>query len=204
MNLLRRTFLKASAGVALAAAAMSKGLTLLDEPELLIADSHKDWIEDKGDFYIVRVPDYKTFARETLDKPTILLLGENSTAKDLDIDGYLNVEIGNYSHFLDSRIDSSKYLVSTGRPVVNIQFKVYGLNKTPTTGASVTGLYATGNVYNALVDLKTCFADKLKDLESTAGNHSKWADVKLVGMEGYVEPKWPMWEPVKAKLTNKK
>ena len=68
----------------------------------------------------------------------------------------------------------------------------------------VTRNYTTGNVYNALVDLKTCFADKLKDLESTAGNHSKWADVKLVGMEGYVEPKWPMWEPVKAKLTNKK
>jgi hypothetical protein len=66
MNLLRRTFLKASAGVALAAAAMSKGLTLLDEPELLIADSHKDWIEDRGEFYIVRVPDYKTFARQAL------------------------------------------------------------------------------------------------------------------------------------------
>jgi hypothetical protein len=145
MNLLRRTFLKVSASVALASAAMSKGLILLDEPELPIADNYKDWIEDRGNFYIVRVPDYKTFAKETLDKPTILLLGENSIAKDLDINGYLNVEISNRSQFISTRVDSSKYIVSVDRPIINIKFKLYGLNKTPAMDACVSGLHAIGS-----------------------------------------------------------
>jgi len=124
---------------------MSKGLTLLDEPELLIADSHKDWIEDKGEFYIVRVPDYKTFARETLNKPTILLLGENSIAKDLDINGYLNVELSHESLFIDSRIDSSKYITTLDRSIVYIKSKNYGVNKPTATGVRVSGLHAIGN-----------------------------------------------------------
>lgn len=68
----------------------------------------------------------------------------------------------------------------------------------------ITRNYTTGNVYKALVELKACFADKLKDLESTAGNHAKWADVKLPGMDDYAEPKWPMWEAVPTKATVKK
>ena len=68
----------------------------------------------------------------------------------------------------------------------------------------ITRNYTTGNVYKALVELKACFADKLKDLESTAGNHAKWSDVKLPGMDDYAEPKWPMWEAVPTKATVKK
>lgn len=64
----------------------------------------------------------------------------------------------------------------------------------------ITRNYTTGNVFTMLANLKACFADKRLDIESTASNHAKWSDVKLPGSEGYVEPKWPMWEagPVKA------
>lgn len=67
----------------------------------------------------------------------------------------------------------------------------------------VTRNYTTGNVFNALTKLRSCMREKLVELESTAGNHAKWTDVKLPGMEGYIEPKWPMWEPAATKPPKK-
>jgi hypothetical protein len=73
MNTTRRTFLRLT-GAAAGALVIAK----YAEPLAVLAD-HGPWVEDKGDFYIVRVPDFKTFANEHLEKPTIFLLGESAT-----------------------------------------------------------------------------------------------------------------------------
>ena len=80
--LLRRAFLKLAGASAVAAYA---------EPMIALESARHEWVEDRGDFYLIRVPDFKTFARESLDKPTILILGASAKALDVLVDGYLNV-----------------------------------------------------------------------------------------------------------------
>ena len=60
----RRSFLSVLAG-----ASAALGLARYAEPFALTPDAHHEWVEDKGDYVIIRVPDFKTFARETINKP---------------------------------------------------------------------------------------------------------------------------------------
>lgn len=114
----RRAFLRA-----LGAAAAAIGITRYAEPELLIPDVHHDWIEDRGDFYVVRVPDFKTFANETLNKPTIFLLGQESTMKYVEVNSYANIAMGLGASVLSSRFDSSKAQAGKPRATVNVNVK---------------------------------------------------------------------------------
>lgn len=77
----RRSFLKLSAAA---------GITLYAEPLILLPDG-VPWVEDKGDFYILRVPDGKSVNGLKLDKPTIVLAGAKSIISNVDIDGFCNI-----------------------------------------------------------------------------------------------------------------
>ena len=78
-----------------------------------------DWVEDRGDFYIVRVPDYKTFSNEVLDKPTVFLLGDQTTVRGVSIDGYANVYSKNgYIRIVESRFDCSLHTFDTNRNII--------------------------------------------------------------------------------------
>lgn len=85
--------------------------------ELIKPEKHT-WIEDKGDFYIVRVPEYKTFAKEVLDKPTIFLMDHHSTVTQVDVKGYSNIKMSGCCTVTESRFDISKMITEQERSVV--------------------------------------------------------------------------------------
>lgn len=82
-------------------------ITKYSEPIVQVKSSH-EWIEDKGDFAIVRVPDFKTFANETIAKPTIFILGQQSIVKQVDVTGFANVYAKQGGMVFGSRFDASK------------------------------------------------------------------------------------------------
>jgi len=111
----RRGFLKVLSAI-LGTAAIATYV----EPIFTFQESYSDWIEDKGDFFIVRVPDFKKFSGETLDNPTIFILGQKSTVSDVVVNGYANISAQYGGRVLDSRFDASKMTTQNPREVVKI------------------------------------------------------------------------------------
>jgi len=111
-------------------------LATYTEPLIKLAtpESHK-WIEDKGDFYIVRVPMYKSFTKEHLDRPTIFLMDNYSIVSDVTVIGYSNFKTQG------SRIISNCCFDITNTKTVNERSAVLFYNKY--TDDVITGL----NVY---------------------------------------------------------
>ena len=113
MTVERRGFLK------LAAAFIGgMAVTKYVEPIIQVANTHKDWIEDKGDFCIVRVPDFKTFSSEVIEKPVIFILGANSVVRYVDVLGYVNLYGPNGGMVDNCRFDASRMVTEHGRHVV--------------------------------------------------------------------------------------
>lgn len=108
-ELKRRGFLKLGA-VTVGGLAVTK----YAEPFITTPES-KDWITDKGDYVIVRVPDYKTFAREVIDKPAIFILGTRSFVSGVDVTGFVNVAFSPGSVFEQSRINCEKVIAQGAR-----------------------------------------------------------------------------------------
>jgi len=134
MSLNRRTFAKI--GTALAGSLV---LAKYAEPLALVPNEYRDWIEDRGDFFIVRVPDYKTFARETLNKPTIILMGERSTVRDVEIQGCTNIHAPKGGAISQCMFDVRSMVFEKPREVIRLAAEglhvmdctVYGNDFTP-------------------------------------------------------------------------
>lgn len=107
----RRSFLALAGATSLACYA---------EPFTLIQDARHEWIEDKGDYVIIRVPDFKTFASETISKPAILLLGQGATARDVEFGSYLNLHGKPQSRLMKFRLDASRATTQTPRPTLRM------------------------------------------------------------------------------------
>lgn len=114
--LVRRTFLK------LAGAVSALGLVRYEEPLQAIPNERVgDWIEDRGDFYIVRVPRWKSFANEFLHKPTIFLLEEGSLISHIGVLGFVNLQSPHGATAIDLAIDASRCSVRRKRPILEVQ-----------------------------------------------------------------------------------
>ncbi len=83
--MLRRTFAKLGAILVGGAPVINYA-----EPLAIVRSTAKDWVEDCGDFYVVRVPASGVFARETMDKPTLILAGPHSIIRDCEFNGFVN------------------------------------------------------------------------------------------------------------------
>lgn len=99
----RRGFLKM-----LGALGASTGLVTYAEPLMKLAPVRHEWIEDRGDFVIIRVPDYKSFAHEVIEKPAIMFLGYGAAAEFLEFRSYLNVDFGQGSWLRHSEVDTTR------------------------------------------------------------------------------------------------
>lgn len=101
LELTRRGFIKL--GVS-AAGLATIGIKFTEEPT-------KNWITDSGDFYTVVVPDGKILAGERFDKPVLLILGDYSVAKQLEVDGFVNIHSKNkgVGRLEDSHISLEKF-----------------------------------------------------------------------------------------------
>jgi hypothetical protein len=110
----RRVFMKL-------ATAMVGGVAIATyaEPLALVKYDAK-WVTDKGGYYIVRIPDYMTFAHEDLDKPTIFLLGEQSRVRDVSVLGFANIAAPNGGAIDGLKVDASKVRAQTPRHTVII------------------------------------------------------------------------------------
>jgi hypothetical protein len=82
-ELTRRGFLRLAG-----AAALAVTLPLYREvPQLVVPKpfNQRDWIEDQGDFYVVRVPEGRTMTREQLlDKPVVFFMGARSALEAVE------------------------------------------------------------------------------------------------------------------------
>lgn len=102
MNLTRRGFMKllgASAGAA------AVGLPVFGD-KFEIINQQERWVHDKGDYLIVRVPDFKTFANEVFEKPVLFLMGKESSVSGVICKGFANIYGSNQFLFKDCLFDS--------------------------------------------------------------------------------------------------
>lgn len=120
--MLRRTFLK----VLGASAAVASAPQLYREAHRFVAKP-KDWIEDHGDFLVVRVPDGMTFAKEKLGKPVLLFMGNRTRFHDCEITGFCNVYAGKEFAITDTVFDVSQMRLTEVRAAVHLLKGSHGL-----------------------------------------------------------------------------
>lgn len=120
--MLRRTFLK----VLGAGAAVASAPQLYREAHRFVAKP-KDWIEDHGDFLVVRVPDGKTFAKERLRKPVLLFMGNRTLFHDCEIAGFCNVYAGEEFAITDTFFDVSQMRLTEDRAALHLLKGSHGL-----------------------------------------------------------------------------
>lgn len=108
----RRSFLKL--GVAL-------GLVRYTEPIAALVEPVNPWIEDRGDFLIVRVPDGKTLAREVFSKPAIVWLGACSILRDVECQSFVNFAAKPGSLVQHVSVDCSRVATDRQRAAVLVR-----------------------------------------------------------------------------------
>lgn len=133
MKIERRGFLKLAAAVI-----GGMAVTKYAEPLIQVAGAHHDWIEDKGDYCIIRVPDFKTFANEIIAKPVIFIMGEQAIVRSVDVGGFANVYAPKGGMVDACRFDGSRMVTEQKRPLVNIKGD----------GLMVTGVHFIGGPNN--------------------------------------------------------
>lgn len=111
----RRGFLKTS--MALIGGAV---IATYVEPLITLVNTPRDWIEDRNDFYIVRIPDGKTFAKETLTKPTLFVFGLGSVVDRVQVSGFVNLCGGAGTRVTNSFFDCSKCFIEGRKSVVHV------------------------------------------------------------------------------------
>jgi hypothetical protein len=111
----RRTFVKKSM-------ALVGGLSVITyaEPKVLFFKD-VDWVTDKGDYYIVKVPDFKMLSREIFDKPCIILLGERAVVSDVRVQGFVNITAPRCGLVKDCHFDASSSQVLRDRPAMIVE-----------------------------------------------------------------------------------
>lgn len=109
----RRAFLKLTGKAATAVVGAGSGLLVFEEP--LIASPYKRWITDKGDWFEVFVPAWKTLAKETFDKPILLILGRGATFADCRVNGFANVLVPESGSIRESFFNASGCISKHGR-----------------------------------------------------------------------------------------
>ena len=113
--MLRRGFLKMVGAVA------ALGVTKYAEPMVPVAPEYRDWIEDRGDFFILRVPDFKSFAGEVLNKPSLILLGRRAELRNTTVHGYTNLYVPQGGLVSESTFDGSSMKTARDRGTLWVQ-----------------------------------------------------------------------------------
>lgn len=119
-NLSRRGFIAAASALAAtvsAAMSLPPGIKLLNETDNEEpVNLSKDWITDKGDYYIVHVPEGKTFSGEMLDKSTVFYTEQFSRVNNVSVMGFANVILLSDScQFTNSEIDARNTRLASGK-----------------------------------------------------------------------------------------
>lgn len=146
-NLSRRGFIAAASALAAtvsAAMSLPPGIKLLNETDNEEpVNLSKEWITDKGDYYIVHVPEGKTFSGEMLDKSTVFYMEQFSRVNNVSVMGFANVILlSDTCQFTNSDIDATTTRLASGkeRPVMILDSR-YSNGK---PNSVFRGIYARG------------------------------------------------------------
>lgn len=115
----RRGFLVVASGLVTTisdAMRPTQGLIALVETENESpVESVSDWITDKGDFYVVRVPAGKTFSIDLLDKSSVFYLENAATVTRTSVNGFVNVVFEtNLGQVKECYFDPTKTVLASG------------------------------------------------------------------------------------------
>jgi len=113
-DLCRRGFLKLATTMIGGIAVAQYSMPVVELPQL------HEWVTDMGDYYVVRIPAFRTFANEKLDKPSVFLFGERSVARNLEIKGYADFHFRQGMTFKDSVVDATGFLIDGRTDVVEL------------------------------------------------------------------------------------
>lgn len=119
-NLSRRGFMvAASALVATVSQAMNlnKGIvSLIETDKEAPVEKANEWITDRGDFYIVRVPEGKTFSKHDFDKSVVFYLEHQATVSMVSVMGFTNLILeSDAARFTDGYLDCSNTKLASGK-----------------------------------------------------------------------------------------
>lgn len=142
MELTKRGFLKLGA-------ALVGGVSLMRYAEPAIAlPEPQEWIEDRGDFFIIRIPDGKELVNELIAKPAIILLGAGAELRRVWIDGFANLMAPKGGILRDCSFDGSTMSTESARPVLLLRGSSH---------LSILGGMITGNEKNSSgIDFSGC------------------------------------------------
>lgn len=76
------------------------------------------WIEDKGDFCIVRVPENKTFDNEVFEKPVIFIMGDGANVLRTTVNSFSNFAVGRNALVSDCVFDVGNSVMKDRKEVV--------------------------------------------------------------------------------------
>lgn len=126
----RRGFLVVASGLVTTisdAMRPTQGLIALVEAENESpVESVSDWITDKGDFYVVRVPAGKTFSIDLLDKSSVFYLENAAMVTRTQINGFVNVVFEtNLGQVKECYFDATNTVLASGnkRDVLALDWK---------------------------------------------------------------------------------
>lgn len=111
----RRAFLKIAGAL---------GVVCYAEPLLAIEPEH-DWVQDKGSYLLVRIPDGKTFANETFTKPAVILMGAYSEMRDIRSNSYANIACAGGNRIRDLAFDCRGMMTEKPRSIILVRGDSY-------------------------------------------------------------------------------
>lgn len=80
---------------------------------------YRDWVTDRGDYYVVIIPAYKVLANESFDKPVLAAFGEGATMRGCVVNGFMNLLGKRGFSLLETRIDAEK--IAFARPRASLE-----------------------------------------------------------------------------------
>lgn len=147
-NLSRRGFIAAASALAASVSAamnLPSGIKLLNETDNEEpVNLSKDWITDKGDYYIVHIPEGKSFSSEKLDKSTVFYMEHASCVNNVSVVGFANIILlSDTCQFTNVDVDARTTRLASGKQRAVIAFDSRYSNGKP--NSVFRGIYVRGS-----------------------------------------------------------
>lgn len=118
LTLSRRGFMVAASALAASVGIGNKLVTLIETENETPIQKYSDWITDRGDYYIVRIPHGKSFSNHTFDKSVAFYMENDTTVSNVSVNGFTNLIMQQKDSRVmvrDSLFDSTSTKLASGK-----------------------------------------------------------------------------------------